>query len=316
MVISLESHIHLAGAAVERPPSRTELEAPIVVLDSGLGGLTVARALRREMPAEQIVYFGDTARLPYGSKSPATVRQYVTQIINYLLPLRPKHVVMACNTATALALSAAVEAFPGIPISGVIEPGARAAVAAAGAKKQPIIGVLATDATVRSGAYERAILRRRQLARILIRPTPLLAPMVEEGRSCNDPLVKLALEQYLKPMVERGLDVLLLGCTHYPILRAAIEQVAGPKVLVIDSAQQSAQDVARRLRNAGMARAPRRSAEKAAVGSMRCYVSDDPDRFRLLAGRFLGEAIEPPTLVDPETLYRQVSAPMRLRPAV
>lgn len=309
-MISLDSHIHIAGAASR--PTTAEQSAPIVVLDSGLGGLTVARALRRELPAERIIYFGDTARLPYGSKSPDTVRQYVRQIVGYLMPMRPKHVVIACNTATALALPATIEAFPGMPISGVIDPGARAAVAAAGAKKQPVIGVLATDATVRSGAYERAILRRRQLARILIRPTPLLAPMVEEGRTCTDPLVKLALEQYLRPMVDRGIDVLLLGCTHYPILRAAIEQVAGPKVLVIDSAQQTAQDVARRLRAAGMLRKPRPEKPR---GSMKCFVSDDPQRFALLAGRFLGEAIAPPTLVEPEALYRQ-SPPVQLRAAV
>lgn len=310
-VISLDSHIHLAGTSARK--SAGDQNSPIVVLDSGLGGLTVARALRRELPAERIVYFGDTARLPYGSKSAETVRQYVRQIVGYLTPLRPKHVVIACNTATALALSATVEAFPGIPISGVIEPGARAALAAAGAKKQPIIGVLATDATVRSGAYERAILRRRQMGRILIRPTPLLAPMVEEGRTCTDPLVKLALEQYLRPMVNRGLDVLLLGCTHYPILRTAIEQVVGPKVLVIDSAQQTAQDVARRLRAAGTLRKLRPDRRR---GSMTCYVSDDPERFALLAGRFLGEAIEPPQLVAPETLYRQSDNRMRLRTAV
>lgn len=286
------------------------------MLDSGLGGLTVVRALRQELPGERIIYFGDTARLPYGAKSPATVQQYVRQIINYLLPMAPKHVVIACNTATALALPSAIQAFPGVPISGVIDPGARAAVIAAGAKKQPVIGVLATDATVRSGAYERAIIRRRQLARILIRSAPLLAPMVEEGRSSNDPLVKLALQQYLKPMVERGMDVLVLGCTHYPILRPAIEQAAGPRTLVIDSAQQCAQDVARRLRTGGLLRQPARPGSPRVLGLIRCFVSDDPARFALLAARFLGQAIEPPTLVEPETLYREQDAPARLRPAV
>lgn len=315
-MITLPSHLHLSGSSKSPPPPAADREAPIVVLDSGLGGLTVARALRRELPSEHIAYFGDTARLPYGSKSPDTVRQYVTQIIQYLLPKRPKHVVIACNTATALALPAAMQAFPGLPISGVIDPGARAAVAAAGAKKQPVIGVLATEATVRSGAYERAILRRRQLARILIRSAPLLAPMVEEGRTCNDPLVKLCLEQYLKSMMDRGMDVLLLGCTHYPILRDAIERTVGPKVLVIDSAQQSAQDVARRLRTSGRLRQARGDG-KTAAGSIRCYVSDDPDRFQLLAGRFLSEPIAAPKLVDPETLYRQSQAmTVRLRPAV
>lgn len=319
--MSLQNHRAPSLAVGDAPASLACKEAPIVVLDSGLGGLTVVRALRRELPAERIVYFGDTARLPYGSKSPETVQQYVKQIIGYLMPMAPKHVVIACNTATALALPAALEAFPGVPISGVIDPGARAAVAAAGAIKHPVIGILATDATVRSGAYERAIIRRRQLARILLRPAPLLAPMVEEGRNCNDPLVKLALEQYLRPLVDRGLDVLVLGCTHYPIFRTAIEQTVGPRVMVIDSAHQCAQDVARRLRKAGMLRQPAKPAATQPGtpkirGPLSCFVSDDPDRFGVLARRFLGEIMRPPTLVEPELLYRQTAAaPVRLRPA-
>jgi len=315
-VISLRDHADTSLQAKPSPASLAGKEAPIVVLDSGLGGLTVVRALRQVLPGERIIYFGDTARLPYGSKSPATVQQYVRQIISYLLPFAPKHVVIACNTATALAMQSAAEAFPGVPISGVIDPGARAAVAAAGSKKQPIIGVLATDATVRSGAYERAIIRRRQLARILIRSAPLLAPMVEEGRSSKDPLVKLALQQYLEPMIERGMDVLVLGCTHYPILRSAIEQAVGSRVLVIDSALQCAQDVARRLRNGGLLRQPARACSPRTAGMIRCFVSDDPARFALLASRFLGQLIEPPTLVEPETLYREQEGPAQLRPAV
>ena len=345
--------------------------APIVVLDSGLGGLTVARAIRQELPHEHVVYFGDTARLPYGSKTGtavsqfvrqiigylrplnpkhvvlacntatalgltaaaeafpdltisgvidpgarAAVSQFVRQIIGYLRPLNPKHVVLACNTATALGLTAAAEAFPDLTISGVIDPGARAAVVAAGAKRQPVIGVLATEATVRSAAYERAILRRRQHARLLLRPAPLLAPIVEEGRTSDDPLVRLALEQYVGPMVERGMDVLVLGCTHYPILRPAIERVAGPGVRVIDSAQQCAQDVARRLRRHGLLRAPVGKPGAPGIGGgIRCYVTDDPARFALLAGRFLGQPIEPPTLVEPDALYRQETVRQRLRTA-
>ena len=298
-------------------PAGGRNDAPIVVLDSGLGGLTVARAIRQALPLERVVYFGDTARLPYGSKTGATVSQFVRQIIGYLRPLNPKHVVLACNTATALGLAAAVEAFPDLTISGVIDPGARAAVVAAGAKRQPVIGVLATEATVRSAAYERAILRRRQHARLLLRPAPLLAPIVEEGRTSDDPLVKIALEQYVGPMVERGMDVLVLGCTHYPILRPAIERAAGPGVRVIDSAQQCAQDVARRLRQHGLLRTPAvRPGAAGVAGGIRCYVTDDPIRFALLAGRFLGQPVEPPTLVEPDALYRQETlAHRRLRTA-
>lgn len=302
--------ITLANQSAELPDSGSRRKRPIVVLDSGLGGLTVARAIREAMPAEDIVYFGDTARLPYGSKTAGTVSQFVRQIIGYLLPFDPKHVVIACNTATALAMPAAVEAFPSLAISGVIDPGAKAAINAAGAKKVPIIGILATEATIRSMAYERAILRRRQHARILLRPAPLLAPIIEEGRTAEDPLVRLALRQYIAPMVARGMDVLVLGCTHYPILREAIEKTVGPKVRVIDSAEQCAQDVARRLKLAGLLRT---ASTKPA--SFRCYVTDDPMRFALLAQRFLGQAVEPPTLVEPDVLYKVETAARRLRPA-
>lgn len=276
--------------------------SPIVVLDSGLGGLTVVRALRAALPGEDILYFGDTARLPYGSKTAATVTTFVRQIIEYLESYEPKHVVIACNTATALALGAVRPMFPGLPISGVIQPGARAAVIAAGAKAVPVIGVIATEATVRSRAYERAICHRRHHARILLRPTPLLVPMIEEGRAENDPLVRLAVQQYLTPLIKNGLDVLVLGCTHYPILRKTICQTVGGGVPVIDSAEQCAQDVARRLRAAGLERASDGSGP-IEPGTLRTFVTDDPARFKKLASRFLGVPIDLPTWVSPDELY-------------
>src|SRR3954469_24643987 len=183
------------------------VHSPIVVLDSGLGGLTVVRELRASLPAEDIVYFGDTARLPYGSKSAATVTSFVRQIINYLHPLDAKHIVIACNTATALSMPAIRAEFPDLSISGVIEPGARAAIEAAGNKPRPIIGIIGTEATIRSRAYERAIIRRRQLAHVIGHPTALLAPIIEDGRLADDPLVSLALRQYLQPLVARKIDV-------------------------------------------------------------------------------------------------------------
>jgi glutamate racemase len=271
--------------------------APIVVLDSGLGGLTVASAIRAALPAEDIVYFGDTARLPYGNKSAATVAGYVKQIIGYLSPLNPKHIVIACNTATALALPAARAAFGDLSISGVIEPGAKAAVVAAGAKARPSIGIIATESTIRSKAYDRAILRRRNRATLLLQPAPLLVPIIEEGRRLSDPLTLLAVEQYLRPMLSRGIDVLVLGCTHYPILRPTIESIAGDRVVVIDSAQQCAQDVASRLTERNLLR------EAGPAGRMRCFVTDDAPRFAKLASRFLGFAVEAPTTVSPDALY-------------
>jgi glutamate racemase len=268
--------------------------SPIVVLDSGLGGLTVLRELQRQSPAENIVYFGDTARVPYGTKSPETVTTFVSEIIGFLQRYRPKHVVIACNTATAVALEAMKIEFPHLPITGVIDPGARAAIDAAGNKPIPRIAVIATEATVRSKAYERAIFRRRQHATLFIQPTPLLVPIIEDGRHENDPMVKIALTQYLQPLQKRQLDVLVLGCTHYPIYKDLISQMMGCRV--IDSAEQCAQDVTQRLLIAGL------SAPAGTTGTLKCFVSDDPIRFRALAGRFLGTEIELPTRVSPEDL--------------
>jgi len=274
-------------------------DSPILVLDSGLGGLTVARAIHARLPAERVVYFGDTARLPYGSKSPETVRHFVRQIIRFATPMLPKHVVIACNTASALALPEIRGQFPGLPIGGVIEPGARAAVEAAGNVAFPVIGVIATEATVRSGAYERSIQRRRHRARVVQKPAPLLVPIIEEGRDGSDPLVRLALEQYLAPLLSRGVQVLVLGCTHYPLLRREIEQVVGERVSVIDSAERCAEDVARRLASAGTLV----SGVATPPDWLRCFVTDDAARFQRLAERFLGLPINEPTLVPPDDLY-------------
>jgi aspartate/glutamate racemase len=261
-------------------------------------------------------------------------------MVHYLCPLRPRHVVIACNTAGAVALPAVRAAFPGLPVSGVIEPGARGAVEAAGAKPFPVIGVLATEATVLSRAYEHAIHRRRNRVRLLLRPAPLLAPIIEEGRAGEDALVRLALRQYLQPMVKRGMDVLVLGCTHYPVLREAIQATVGERVAVIDSAQRSADDVARRLRGGrpaalGIARervsglrypyiapAQLESLEPSNVfgalpeeiaelrrGRLRCYVTDESPRFATLAARFLGAPVDRPTLVPPEELTAPLFIP-------
>lgn len=280
--------------------------SPIVVLDSGLGGLTVVRALQAALPSEQIVYFGDTARLPYGSKTAGTVQTFVKQIIAHLSPLQPKHVLIACNTATALALPQVRAAFPQLSISGVVEPGAKAAVVAAGAKSVPVIGIIATEATVKSRAYEKAIHRRRSHAKLLLRPAPLLVPIIEEGRKREDPLVRLALRQYLKPLMDRGIDVLVLGCTHYPILKEEIANIVGEHVRVIDSAEQCADDVARRLRTCGMLRAG------GANEALRCFVTDDPDRFARLGSRFLGVPMATPTLVPADELYSTVMPAIRV----
>jgi glutamate racemase len=273
--------------------------APIAVLDSGVGGLTVVKALRQEMPHEDILYFGDTARVPYGPKTGPTVTAFARQIVRYLLDYGPKHIVVACNTATALAIRALHESFPGVHISGVIEPGAKAAAKAAGNKRFPVIGVLATEATCRSKAYEHALARRRHHARLFLKPAPLLVPIIEEGRTAEDPLVELATRQYLEPLMKTGLDVLLLGCTHYPMLKGLIAKIVGSQVAVIDSAEQCAQDVGRRLLSGGLLRG-----DTERPGRLHCFVTDQNPRFSWLAQRILGFEIVPPTWVPPEDLYR------------
>jgi glutamate racemase len=284
--------------------------SPIAVLDSGLGGLTVVRALRKRAPQENILYFGDTARVPYGTKSPETVIRFVSEIISHLRRYRPKHVVIACNTATALALPAIKQEFPHLPITGVIEPGARAAIQAAGEKQCPIVGVIATEATVKSKAYERAIFQRRHLAILDIRATPLLVPIIEEGRDEKDPLVRLALGQYLKPLAERKPDVLLLGCTHYPVFKHLISRMMGPNCKVIDSAGQCAQDVTDRLTTTGL------MSPSLVAGTLRCMVTDGPDKFARLATRFLGSEIDQPTLVSTDELMSEPELKIELRQAV
>ena len=273
-----------------------EVDAPVAILDSGLGGLTVARAIRKAVPGEDLIYFGDTARLPYGSKSPAAVADCLLSIVGFLQRYRPKHVVVACNTASAVALPAVRAAFPGLTVSGVIDPGARAAIAAAGAKLKPTIAVLATEATVRSQAYARAIARRRHYARVLTVPAPLLVPIIEDGRDERDPIARLAVAEYLRPVLAQAPDVLVLGCTHYPAYKRLIARAVGPTCRVIDSAKACAEDVARRLTVDGLLR------PTLARGKVRCFVTDDPDRFRRLAPRFCGGDVGQPTLVPPDRL--------------
>lgn len=273
--------------------------APIAVIDSGLGGLTVAKAIHQVLPHERILYFGDTARLPYGSTSPATIAGFVNQIIGWLGKYDCKHIVLACNTATALALTSVRAQFPHLSISGVVEPGAKAAIVAAGPRDTPSIGVIATEATIRSRAYEKAIGRRRHHARILLKSTPLLVPMIEEGRGCEDPLVSLALRQYLHPMIEKRIDVLVLGCTHYPLLKPAILKILTAKVPVIDSAEMCAQDVERRLLRAHLLKPMLKPREH----WLTTVVTDDAERFQTLASRFLGEPVPTPYTVSVDDLY-------------
>ncbi len=277
-------------------------EDPIAIIDSGLGGLAAARQIRAMLPNEQLIYFGDTARSPYGSKSAETVTAFLRQAIAYVRQHKPKHIVVACNTASALALPAIRAAMPKLPVSGVVEPAARAAVEAAGAKAVPMIGIMATEATIWSKAYEKAIHRRRHHARLLLRPSPLLVALVEEGRDENDALVKLALQQYLHPLVQRGVDVLILGCTHYALLKDVIARTVGKQTVLIDSAQQCAEDVARRLQATSLLR----GGPVGGAGGLSCFVTDESPRFRAMARRFFGGDVAAPTLVAMGELHALV----------
>jgi glutamate racemase len=217
----------------------------IGVFDSGVGGLTVVSALRERLPGESILYLGDTARLPYGSKSPDTVTRYTRKNIDFLTGRGVKAVVVACNTASALALPDLD--LHGVPTWGVIEPGARKAAAVS----QGRVGVIATEATVRSDAYPRALRAIRPELEILSQACPLFVPLVEEGWH-DDPVTEEVARRYLRPLLAAGIDTLVLGCTHYPLLKPALQRVAGPDVALIDSAEQVAEMVASGLAEQGL----------------------------------------------------------------
>jgi glutamate racemase len=256
-------------------------DAPIGVFDSGLGGLTVVRAIRRRLPAESIVYVGDTARVPYGPKSPDTVRRYAVQISEWLIEQGVKMVVVACNTATAHALTLLQDLLP-VPVIGVIEPGARAAMRAAPAGT---IGVIGTAGTVRSGAYERAIRALDPARTVHAVACPLLVPLVEEGWLAHE-ATRLVVREYLAPIRQSGAKALVLGCTHYPLLRDLLAQEVGDGVVLIDSAEETAAVVAQVLASrqfAGPERAP---------ADLRVVASDAPQHFRALAERFLDRPLE------------------------
>ena len=263
---------------------------PIAVFDSGLGGLSVVRHLRQILPAEEIVYFGDTARVPYGTKSQRTVISFALDAVRFLLKFEPKLVVAACNTASALAMDA-LRAEVAVPIFGVVEPPARAA--ARLAEGQPI-AVLGTEATVASGAYPAAIAEVSPDLEVIPLACPLFVPLVEEGRGCDDPIVRLAVETYLAPLRSRRVGVVVLGCTHYPLLREAIAAFLGPDVQIVGSGRETSLAVRRYLEDrAGLC-------TWGGKGSICCYVSDNPARLRRVGSRFLNENIENVELVTPE----------------
>lgn len=267
------------------PPVRGEggrRSAPIGVFDSGVGGLTVLRALRRRLPEEATLYLGDTARVPYGPKSPETVRRYAAEAVGFLAGRGVKAVVIACNTATARA-GAYLAGRVAVPVVGVVEPGAREA----GARtRSGVVGVIGTQGTIESGSYEAAIRAIRPETTVHARACPLFVALAEEGWTDGE-VARLTAEAYLAPLLAKGIDTLVLGCTHYPLLAPLLARVAGPDVELIDSAEATARAVAERLAELDLL-----AASSGEPGEARYYVTDDAERFRTLAGRFLDEPVE------------------------
>jgi glutamate racemase len=255
---------------------------PIGVFDSGIGGLTVAHEITRQLQEERIVYFGDTARVPYGPKSPDTVCRYSREIADYLRDQDVKAIVVACNTATAHALPTLREQLP-IPVIGVVEPGARAAVRSSAGEH---IGVIGTAGTVRSGAYERAIRELAPDVRVTVRACPLFVPLVEEGW-IDHPVTRQVAHEYLAPLIKEKIDTLVLGCTHYPLLKSLLCGILGPAVTLIDSAAETAAEIGRVLCEQNL-QAP----ESQPVNVHRFIASDDPLQFLQLGQRFFGDTIE------------------------
>lgn len=249
---------------------------PIGIFDSGVGGLTVAKKLFQLLPNENVIYFGDTGRYPYGPRSKGIVKRFSFQNVNFLLRQRVKFIVVACNTASAFALEELRKNYD-IPLIGVVEPGATAAIKATRNGK---IGVIGTVGTIDSKAYQKAIHRQAPQLKVCSIPCPLFVSLAEEGYINKDATFLIALE-YLKPLIKKEVDTLVLGCTHYPLLKKAISRIMGEKVKLIDSAEETAKKVQSLLKHQGLLR------NSVGKSFRKFYVSDVPDKFVEVGERFL-----------------------------
>ena len=253
---------------------------PIGVFDSGLGGLTVVKAIRNVLPNESIIYFGDTARVPYGNKSPELIKEYSREITDFLLERDTKIVVVACNTATALALNTLQDKID-TPIIGVIKPGVDSALKLTHNNR---IGVIGTISTISSGVYETELKSNNNFLKVMSTPCPLFVPLAEEGW-LKEHATKLIAQKYLEPINKANVDTLILGCTHYPLLKEVIQEVVATKIKLVDSAQAMASETAKLLQNRGLLN------DRNTKGDLKLFVSDLPARFETVASRFLGEYI-------------------------
>lgn len=255
---------------------------PIGVFDSGLGGLTVLKEIKKILPDENIVYFGDTARVPYGPRSKETVMKYTFQAINFLISKNVKAIVIACNTATARALKEAKEKYD-VPVLGVIEAGARTA---AYSTKNKIVGVIGTAGTINSKAYNQEIGKIDKDIKIIDKACPLFVPIVEEGWANTD-IAHLTAKRYLDELKEQNIDSLVLGCTHYPLLKRTIGEIVGPEIKLVNPAKETAKDLNDILEANSIVKDPGEG-----LSSCEYYVSDIPDKFAEVAKEFLNEEIE------------------------
>lgn len=260
------------------------MKRAIGIFDSGIGGLTVLKEIITLLPSEDTIYLGDTARVPYGTKSAETVRRYAIENAHFLVDQGLKILVVACNTASAYSLPDLKSLFP-IPVVGVIEPGARRAKKVTRNGK---IGVIGTEGTIRSGAYER-ILKDLDLE-VYTQPCPLFVPLVEEGWT-DGMITYLTAKTYLEPLKEKGVDTLILGCTHYPLLKGVIAKIMGEGVVLVDSAEETAQEIKRILESSD-------SLERGESPTRRFFVTDSPERFVSVGRRFLNNDLMDVKKVD------------------
>ncbi len=256
----------------------------IGIFDSGVGGLTVCHELIRRLPNERFIYLGDTARVPYGTKSPATVTQYALEAATFLQGQGIKLLVVACNTASAVALPELREKLK-LPVIGVLEPGARAAVAGGGCR----IGVVGTEGTINSGSYERSLRSLAPEATVFSAACPLFVPLAEEGWA-EHPVTRDVAGEYLAPLLRKKIDTLVFGCTHYPLLRKAIRSTVGPDIELVDSAASTATEVADLLYSEGLMAGE-------GEGEQQFFVTDVPTRFRRIGSSFLGAELHVVTQV-------------------
>ena len=273
-------------------PSR-HVENVVAIFDSGVGGLTVLRAIKDLMPSEPLVYLGDSARIPYGTKSHDTVKRYAAENAAFLMRFKPKLIVIACNTASAVAVNH-VAARVNVPVYGVVRPGAQAA---CDASRNGRIGVMATETTVQSASYTREILQVNAEAKVFAVPCPLLVPIIEDGRLAADRIARMAVEEYVGKLRAESVDTILLGCTHYPLLADLIGELAGEEVKIVDSASETAKAVAADMRASGTEnRGP-------GLGEVFFLTTDHVSRFASVGGRFLGQPIKKVFLIQPEEFF-------------